>query len=216
MSHTGPSRLQIKDNLLYTLHSGSFFPHSHNTLRRPRKQVFKKPHTSSFPFYCPQWCSSFIKSVLHATINQISVFDLVQNPSVCGIRLLQLSPALKRWQGNPASLPSVCSPAKVDLGHLLLASPQTHRTSCTPVIHVSLIHVFSPISPSTLLPVLETPLIPQVTTTLASVLRGGYSPQSTVLSPSFQWQHFLLPLHSSIEQKCTAFRPCTKYSNGKC
>lgn len=132
----GPSRLQIKDNLLYTLHSGSFFPHSHNTLRRPRKQVFfKKPHTSSFPFYCPQWCSSFIKSVLHATINQISVFDLVQNPSVCGILLLQLSPALKHWHGNPASLPSVCSPAKVDLGQLVPCfSPNTPYClySCNP------------------------------------------------------------------------------------
>lgn len=118
--------VQIKDNLLYTLHSGSFFPHSHNTFRRSRKQVFKKPHTSSFPFYCLQWCCSFIKSVLHATINQISVFDLVQNPSVCGILFLQLSPALKRWHGNPASLPSIHSAAKVHLGQIVTGfSPNT-------------------------------------------------------------------------------------------
>lgn len=168
----GPSRLQIKDNLLYTLHSGSLFPHSHNTLRRPRKQVFKKVHTSSFPFYCPQWCCSFIKSVLHATINQISVFDLVQNPSVCGILFLQLSQPLNIGMGTQPHCRLSAPQQKETWAKLLLASLQTHRIPCTPLIHVSLIHVSSPISPSTLLPVLEIPLIPQVTTTLASALKG--------------------------------------------
>lgn len=43
------------------------------------------------------------------------------------------------------------------------------------------------------------------------------SPHPTALSSTIQCQkHFLMPLDSCIEQMCTEFLPCTKYSNGKC
>lgn len=104
-----------------------------------------------------------------------------------------------------------------------LPTPQQNQTCFSPntpccLNPQHLDSCFLPISlPSAVLLVIQTLPIPQVTTTLASALMGQLQPRSTVLSPSLQCQeHLLMPLESSVEQKCSEFPPCTEYSNSKC